>query len=91
MDPNHEKIITRLRDARERPLSPGGVPAPVAVGALVFAGAFSFGVEQAGYEVAGHLELPDLALGITPARTSRSTWTSPASSRARACRRTSCT
>lgn len=34
-----------------------------ALGACIFAGAFSLGVEAAGFAVAGHLELPDLQLG----------------------------
>lgn len=33
------------------------------IGACVFAGGFSHGMEQGGIEVCGHLELPDLALG----------------------------
>lgn len=36
-----------------------------ALGACIFAGGFSLGMEQAGFDVAGHLELPDLALGST--------------------------
>jgi site-specific DNA-cytosine methylase len=39
-----------------------------ALGACIFGGAFSFGMEQAGITVAGHLELPDLALGVAPSR-----------------------
>ena len=34
-----------------------------ALGACIFAGGFSFGMEEAGFNIAGHLELPDLALG----------------------------
>ncbi len=36
---------------------------PTALGACIFAGGFSFGMEQAGFDVAGHLELPDASLG----------------------------
>jgi|6_EtaG_2_1085325.scaffolds.fasta_scaffold00031_11 DNA (cytosine-5)-methyltransferase 1 len=39
-----------------------------ALGACVFAGAFSLGMEQAGINVAGHLELPDLDLGSNVSR-----------------------
>ena len=42
-----------------------------ALGACIFGGAFSFGVERAGFKVAGHFELKDLALG---AATSRQRW-----------------
>ncbi len=34
-----------------------------ALGACVFAGGFSFGMEEAGFDVVGHLELPDLDVG----------------------------
>jgi DNA (cytosine-5)-methyltransferase 1 len=34
-----------------------------ALGACIFGGGFSFGIEEAGFTVAGHLELPNLALG----------------------------
>lgn len=34
-----------------------------ALGACVFAGGFTFGMEQAGFEIAGQMELPDLNLG----------------------------
>lgn len=34
-----------------------------ALGACIFAGGFSFGMEEAGLHVCGHMELPDLALG----------------------------
>lgn len=50
---------------------PGRAPdaKPIALGALVFAGGFSFGVEQAGYEVIGHLELAELnGFGASTAR-----------------------
>lgn len=34
-----------------------------ALGGCIFAGAFSFGMEQAGFDVAGHMEHPDAKLG----------------------------
>lgn len=42
-----------------------------ALGACIFAGAFSLGLEEAGFDVLGHLEFPDLKLGI---ETSRQRW-----------------
>lgn len=36
-----------------------------ALGACVFAGGFSWGMHEAGFNVCGHLELPDLDLGST--------------------------
>lgn len=59
-----EQIADRVRGARSR-------NQPSAIGACVFAGGFSFGVEQAGFRVAGHLELTDLDLG---ARTASQRW-----------------
>jgi DNA (cytosine-5)-methyltransferase 1 len=41
---------------------------PSALGACIFGGGFSMGMEQAGFRVAGHLELPDLALGADVSR-----------------------
>lgn len=46
-------------------------PETSALGLCVFAGAFSLGMENAGFGVAGHLEMPDLALGV---ESSRSRW-----------------
>lgn len=42
-----------------------------ALGACIFAGGFSFGMEEAGFDVVGHLELPDAALG---AETCKQRW-----------------
>ncbi len=39
-----------------------------AVGACIFAGGFSFGMEQAGFDVAGHFEFPGLDLGADVSR-----------------------
>jgi site-specific DNA-cytosine methylase len=50
------KIIRNIRDAN----ASGDV---VALGACIFAGGFSLGMQEAGFKVAGHLELPDIALG----------------------------
>ena len=41
---------------------------PRALGACIFAGGFTFGVERAGFQIAGHLELPDLTLGACVSR-----------------------
>lgn len=40
-----------------------------ALGACIFAGGFSFGMEQAGLDVVGHLELPDADLGTNSCKT----------------------
>lgn len=42
-----------------------------ALGLCIFAGGFSFGMEEAGFEVSGHMELTDCQLGIN---TSRQRW-----------------
>lgn len=42
-----------------------------ALGLCIFAGGFSFGMEEAGFEVLGHMELTDCQLGIN---TSRQRW-----------------
>lgn len=39
-----------------------------ALGLCIFAGAFSFGMEEAGFEVLGHMELTDCQLGINASR-----------------------
>lgn len=52
-------IRTRLAAAKS-----AGVPS--ALGACIFAGAFSLGAEFAGFNVAGHLEHTDLQLGTVP-------------------------
>jgi len=44
---------------------------PTSLGVAIFGGGFSFGMEEAGFEIAGHLEYPDLALGV---RSSRARW-----------------
>jgi site-specific DNA-cytosine methylase len=59
-------------DQRLQPTVIEGLHAPhgdfTALGVLVFAGGFSFGMEQAGFRVAGQLELPDLQIGVEAVR-----------------------
>lgn len=57
-----DMIIDRIRNAGDD---------PTALGACIFGGGFSFGVEEAGFRVGGHMELTDLDLG---ARTSMNRW-----------------
>jgi DNA (cytosine-5)-methyltransferase 1 len=57
-----EAIKARVRDA---------AGAPVSIGTQIFGGGFSFGLENAGIGVAGHLEHSSAQLGLYP---SRSKW-----------------
>lgn len=56
MDKTIDQIVS-LRAAGERS----------ALGVAVFAGGFSFGVQQGGFEVVGHLEHSEIPLGVVPA------------------------
>lgn len=50
-------------DAIQAEIAGAGPDELTTLGACVFAGGFSHGMEQAGFTVAGHLELPDCRLG----------------------------
>ena len=50
-------------DAMQAEIAGAGPDELTALGACIFAGGFSHGMEQAGFTVAGHLELPDCRLG----------------------------
>lgn len=52
--PAGEAIIERLRAAKAAGL-------PTALGTYIFAGGFTFGIENAGFQVAGHVEHPKCA------------------------------
>jgi DNA (cytosine-5)-methyltransferase 1 len=62
LDDQFSAITVRLNEASDE---------HTALGTCIFAGGFSFGMEEAGFTVAGHLELPDLALG---SHTSKQRW-----------------